>query len=66
MYTITAIFPPKVFIEDEDGKMEQITISDFEDSPRLNAGAIKLENGKYKTTINNTDPDCVGGVCPIR
>ena len=66
MYKITAIFPPYVFMENKDGVADRVQISDFEDSPRLNAGAIKLDNGKYKTTTNETDPDCVGGVCPIK
>lgn len=66
MYTIKAIIPPHVFIEDQDGQMDRVALQDFINSPRINAGARKLETGKFETVSSNIDPDCVGGVCPIK
>lgn len=66
MYAIKGIIPPWVFVEDQDGKMGRVRIQDFNNQPRLNAGAEKLDNGTWEATSNNTDPDCVGGVCPVK
>jgi len=66
MYTIRAIIPPYVFIEDKDGVTDRVTLSDFVNCPKLNGGAKKLETGKFEAVGISTDSDCVGGACPIK
>lgn len=57
--SIIAIFPPRVILANN----EAITLKDIEGSVRVGA-VIDLDT--MKIIGNNVDPDCVGGVCPIR
>jgi len=44
---------------------ERLNIADIKGNVRIGV-TLTEENGKYIVNGNNADPDCVGGVCPIK
>ena len=65
IYKVKAIMPPYVFIEDSEGNTERAMFQDFESNPRINT-SVKSKDGKFIKVSSSIDPDCVGGVCPIK
>jgi hypothetical protein len=66
IYTVKAIIPPNVFIEDTDGNADRVHMDDFVERPRLNTSVNKNCFGRFVKVNSIVDPDCVGGSCPIR
>ena len=65
IYTVKAIMPPYVFVEDSDGNTQSAMFEDFASSPSKNT-SVKDEDGSFIKVSSSVDPDCVGGVCPIK
>lgn len=65
---VQAILYPWAFIEDADGKIiGRFDVDrEFNDQPYKDASVEKNDNGKWDVTGNNTDDNCVNGVCPIK
>jgi len=45
---------------------KRIHKEDFDKEPKLGSTVEKQPKGKYKVLTNNTNSDCVNGVCPIK
>lgn len=67
-YKAIAIISPYVFIEDSNKNLLRISIADIDNFKYLRIGntITRKEDGMF--TINGAivDPDCIGGVCPIK
>lgn len=59
---IDFIQPPFVFTA--DGK--RLVLDKIDGNVRIGSSIEEQENGRWKVVGNNVDPDCVGGVCPIK
>jgi len=66
IYNVRHIQFPHVFIEDENGKTERASFSDFEEKPSLNTSVMKNDANKLTRVNSCIDNDCPGGVCPIK
>lgn len=48
-----------------EGEPNLVCVDEIIGSPRVGSNIEKV-NGFWTVQQNNTDPDCVGGVCPTR
>jgi len=62
---IETIQYPTALVRLSNKELIGINMSLISGSPRIGCQLEKVEGG-YKVTGNNADPDCVGGVCPIK
>lgn len=66
---IQAMMYPWAFIEDENGNIigRYHIDRDFNNSPVPGATVEEnADNGKWDVKSNNSNENCVGGVCPVR
>ena len=56
---------PTALVQLDSGTIVDISMSIIKGSPRIGC-ELKHIDGGYEVISNTTDPDCVGGVCPIK
>ncbi|MCF8018174.1 MAG: hypothetical protein K9L62_02125 [Vallitaleaceae bacterium] len=68
IFTVKAIMSPYVFIDNPEGIMNRIRLSDIIEHQKVRLMDVleKKDNGKYIIVGKQVDSDCVGGVCPIK
>ena len=62
---IEAIHYPTALVRTDSDLIMDVNLSLISGPPRIGC-EIERTDGGWKVVGNNADPDCVGGVCPIK
>ncbi len=66
MMTVTSVNNPDVMAVDEHNEIHNIKYDKIKGKPTPGCELEEQDDGYYQVLTNNTNPDCAGGVCPVR